>query len=164
MIYAQIKNNKVQNTIVLEDASLESTFAQGFDVLVRIDNLTPQPGIGWSYDGMNFSAPLESSPSTQQLAEQAVTNDMNFGQSLITQFAATNNLNGISTSGKTLAVLSYTSNLSECLYTGSLQAALSIMEGMLADNSAAKTACAPYITNDIINSYIAQIQSYLSQS
>lgn len=161
MIYAQIKNGIVQNTIVLNDASLESMFEEGFDALVRVDNLNPEPGIGWAYDGANFSAPLESLPSAQQLAEQAITNDGNFGQALITQFAATNQLAGISASGKTLAVLSYTANLSQCLYTGSLLAAISIMQGMLVDNSAGKNACSPYITNAIIESYINQIETYL---
>lgn len=164
MVYAQIKNGIIQNTIVLEDSSLQSVFAQGFDAFVRVDNLSPEPAIGWSYDGSNFHAPITSEPSAQELAEQAVVNDMNFGQALITQFAATNNLNGISNSGKTLYVLSYTANLSQCLYTGSLMAALSIMTGMLADSSAAKTACDPFITNDIINGYISQIKSYLGLS
>ena len=152
----------VQNTIVLEDLNLESLFAKGFDSLVRVDNLTPQPGIGWGYNGTSFTAPAVSTPSPQQLAEQQIINDINFGQNLITQFAAANAVAGISQStGSTLAVLSYTANLSQCLYTGSLLAALTMMTEMLADNSAAKTACAPYITNAVIISYMNQIQTYM---
>lgn len=165
MVYAQIKNGLIQNTIVLNDASLESMFAEGYDALIRVDNLSPEPGIGWAYDGTNFHAPIVSVPSAQEVAEGVIVGDMNFGQALITQFAATNNLAGISSSpGQTLAVLSYTANLSQCLYTGSLLAAITLMEGMLADNSAGKLACAPYITNAIISSYISQVQAYLAQA
>jgi len=57
MIYAQIKNGKIQNTIVLIDTSLIVTFSQGFDYFIEIDSLLPIPGIGWSYDGTSFSPP-----------------------------------------------------------------------------------------------------------
>jgi hypothetical protein len=159
MIYAQISGGIIQNTIVLEDSNLESLFSQGFDSLIQIDNITPQPGIGWSYNGTTFSPPAINA---QALAEQSVTNAVNFGQALITQFAAANSVAGIeNSSGATLAVLSYTADLSQCLFTGSLLAALSMMEEMLIDSSSAKTACSPYITNAIITSYMNQIQSYL---
>lgn len=48
--YAQIKNGKVQNIIVLEDPNLKSLFGKGFDALVEI---TQEPGhcqIGWNHD------------------------------------------------------------------------------------------------------------------
>lgn len=54
MQYAQIKENRVHNIIVLEDESLKSLFKQGFDELVRIDNLDPIPHIGWYFDGYIF--------------------------------------------------------------------------------------------------------------
>ena len=100
-------------------------------------------------------------PSAQQMAEQQINDACNFGQALITQFAAANALAGITQSGQTLAVISYTANLSQCLYTGSLLAAITLMEGMLADSGAAKAACSPYVTNAVIQSYINQVQSYL---
>ena len=95
------------------------------------------------------------------MAEQEINDACNFGQNLITQFAAANYLAGITQSGQTLAVLSYTADLSQCLYTGSLLAAITLMEGMLADSSAAKTACAPFVTNAVIQSYINQVEAYL---
>lgn len=55
MIYAQILNGKIENIIVLDDVSLVPHFKEGFDDLVRIDNLVPVPVIGASYDGVNFS-------------------------------------------------------------------------------------------------------------
>lgn len=66
MIYAQITDNVIQNTIVLDDSGLLSLFTQGFDMCMRIDNLDPQPGIGWSYDGRNFNPPPpEPDPETE---------------------------------------------------------------------------------------------------
>lgn len=57
MIYAQIKNNTVINTIVLDKVELEPIFANGFDALVRIDNLDIIPGINWSYINGEFISP-----------------------------------------------------------------------------------------------------------
>lgn len=59
MVYAQIKDGIVQNTIVLDDPSLEGVFSQGYDYFLRVDNLDSQPGVGWSYDGQNFTAPAD---------------------------------------------------------------------------------------------------------
>jgi len=57
LTYAQISDGVVENTIILDDVSLIPQFAAGFDYFVRIDELDPVPGIGWSYDGNNFSPP-----------------------------------------------------------------------------------------------------------
>ena len=56
MIYAQIKNQIVKNCLILEEYN--ASFLEGYDSLVRIDELSPRPGIGWSYDGTDFSAPV----------------------------------------------------------------------------------------------------------
>lgn len=57
MVYAQIKDNKVVNTIVVnEDTPLE-LFSEGYDYFLRIDEMSPRPAIGWSYDGEEFTAP-----------------------------------------------------------------------------------------------------------
>jgi hypothetical protein len=55
MIMAQILKGIIQNIIVLDDASLIPIFQQGFDFLVDITNLSPQPQIGDSYDGKTFT-------------------------------------------------------------------------------------------------------------
>ena len=62
MIYAQIKSGIVQNTLVLDDESKASVFSAGFDVFLRIDDLSPVPGIGWAHDGQNFTPPENPSP------------------------------------------------------------------------------------------------------
>lgn len=60
MIYAQIKNLVVQNTIVVDDLTLLDLFIVNFDYLVPIDSISPQPGPDWTYDpGLNtFTAPV----------------------------------------------------------------------------------------------------------
>jgi hypothetical protein len=53
-VYAQILNSVVVNTL------LATTGLDVFDptyVWVVITNVIPQPAIGWSYDGTNFTAP-----------------------------------------------------------------------------------------------------------
>ena len=57
MVYAQILGGMIVNTIVLGDISLLPALSVGFDSCIRIDNITPQVGVGWSYDGTNFTAP-----------------------------------------------------------------------------------------------------------
>jgi len=63
MIYAQILENTIQNVIVIDDESIVSLFVVDFltqtpyDAVVRIDNVDPTPGIGWTYDGTNFNPP-----------------------------------------------------------------------------------------------------------
>lgn len=59
MVYAQILSGIVVNTIVLGDRALVPIFIVGFDYCVEIDTLTPQPSIGWSYDGAEFTAPTD---------------------------------------------------------------------------------------------------------
>ncbi len=59
MIFAQIKDNVVENCIVLDDLSLESLFAEGFDAFIRIDEMDPRPGVGYSYVDGIFTPPEE---------------------------------------------------------------------------------------------------------
>jgi hypothetical protein len=60
MIFAQILNGIIMNTIILNDLSLIPLFTEGFDSCIRIDQLSIQPSIGWTYDGTNFSPPVGS--------------------------------------------------------------------------------------------------------
>jgi|SRR5271165_5674657 len=62
MIYAQILNGVVVNTIVLIDPTLIPLFSQGYDSFVQIDKLPVVPGPGWSYDGTKFTAPAPVQP------------------------------------------------------------------------------------------------------
>lgn len=67
MVYAQIKDDLVKNCIILRHTEYEELLAEGFDDLVRIDDLDPRPGIGWSYDGETFTAPP---PETIETSEE----------------------------------------------------------------------------------------------
>jgi hypothetical protein len=60
MLYAQILNGVVQNVIILNDTSLISLFSQGFDYLIEVSQTPGSPGIGWLYDGTNFTPPAGS--------------------------------------------------------------------------------------------------------
>lgn len=56
MVFAQISGGKVLNTIILDDLKLSSLFSEGYDNFVDITSVSPQPSVGWLYDGANFKA------------------------------------------------------------------------------------------------------------
>ena len=168
MIYAQILNNKIVNTIMLDDASLLPLFSADqngnpYDSVVQIDTLSPQPGIGWTFNNVNWCPPPQaaSAQATVDIYTQLVQNAITFGQALIVQFATQNVMAGITQAGKTQAVLTYSSDLYTYLTTGSLYVALSEIETMIADTSDEKVALAPFISNAILYGYLNQIQLYL---
>lgn len=63
MIFAQIVNGNVVNTIIVaseDDIPLfQVDLSTGipYDYVIRLDYLYPRPGIGWSFDGIQFYAP-----------------------------------------------------------------------------------------------------------
>jgi hypothetical protein len=57
-VYAVIQNGVVVNTIL---ATAKDEQDPQF-MWVIITNLSPQPGIGWSFDGLNFTAPESNVP------------------------------------------------------------------------------------------------------
>ncbi len=96
-----------------------------------------------------------------QATEAAIQAAMQFGQNLILEFAAANVLAGITQAGQTQAVLDYTSNLTTCLTTGSLYAAIGDIEAMISDTSTTKANLSPFITNNILYNYLNQVQTYM---
>lgn len=84
MIYAQIKNNVIVNTIVFDNGanqSLIDLFAQGYDHLKRIDNKNPVPGIGWNYkpsNGTFFPTPVPELSEVQLLEKRFLDGDMDY--------------------------------------------------------------------------------------
>jgi hypothetical protein len=77
------------------------------------------------------------------------------------QFAVANTMAGITQAGQTQAVMNYTADLAQCLSSGSLYAAMTDIEVMIADTSSTKTSLSPFITNAILYSYLNQLQAYL---
>lgn len=63
MVFAQIKNGNVQNTIILDNANLLDLFSidpitgDPYEYVIQVDLMYPRPGIGWTFDGRIFSAP-----------------------------------------------------------------------------------------------------------
>lgn len=56
MILALVKDNIIENTIVADDELIASNYLSYF--VMRIDELDPHPGIGWTWDGEKFIAPI----------------------------------------------------------------------------------------------------------
>lgn len=168
MVYAQVRNNVIINTLELDDASLLHLFQTDqngnlYDSLVQLDSIVPQPGIGWTFNNVNWNPPTPVAPaqSAVDIYTALVQNAIVFGQSLTVQFATQNVMAGITQAGKTQAVLDYAADLYTYLSTGSLYVAITEIQTMIADTSPTKTALAPFITNDILYAYMNQIQGYL---
>jgi len=67
MVYAQIRNNTIQNTFILKDPSLLQYFScdndgNPYDSILQVDNIYPQPGIGWTFDNITWNAPPSIAP------------------------------------------------------------------------------------------------------
>lgn len=148
MIYAQIKNNKVCNCIVLDDTNLLSLFSVGYDYLIRIDTVTPMPNIGWSYDGLNFS----SIPYLTRLyIKGKIVDAMTFGKGVVADFAARNVIAGL-TLDQVKYVMDKTSDIKTALEAGSLYVALDLISNIEPD---------PLLPRDVIVYYENQIKHYL---
>jgi hypothetical protein len=68
-VYAVIQDGLVTNTIVAEQAFID----QHYPGSPRIDNVTPQPGIGWGYDGTTWTAPQTFAVVAVGIVAQVVT-------------------------------------------------------------------------------------------
>lgn len=69
MVYAQVSNSQVVNTVVVDETTPMDLLSRGFDALLRIDNLDVIPGIGWGYDGASFIAPPPQVDETDETQE-----------------------------------------------------------------------------------------------
>lgn len=58
MRYALIRSGVVVSRIVA-DANFISSIQSQYDHCIRVDQLDPEPGLGWLYDGVLFSPPEE---------------------------------------------------------------------------------------------------------
>jgi hypothetical protein len=157
MTYAQMNNNIIVNTIDVEDSSLIPLFSQGYDLFMEIDDLTPVPAIGWIYNPVtsSFSPPLT-------LAQTVLADSITCGSQVIFQWNALNTQGDIYDAGQTVAFLSYTNQLYQLLSLGYLSDASDLITTMIADDGSSKTNLAPFLTNDILNSFQSQIQDCLA--
>jgi hypothetical protein len=68
-VYAVIQDGVVTNTVVADQAFID----QHYPGSPRIDNVTPQPGIGWGFDGTTWTAPQAFAVVTSGVVTQVVT-------------------------------------------------------------------------------------------
>lgn len=101
------------------------------------------------------------SPTTQQIVQASILNAQTFGNSLLLQYAAQNVLAGITQAGQTIPVSDYLENLYNYLSAGSLYAGIQEINELIADTSDAKAALSPFLTNDVMYTYLNKIQTYL---
>lgn len=57
MLYAQIKDSQVVNIVVADNEEILPLLKEGFDFLIRVDEMSPAIKIGGLYDGNSFSEP-----------------------------------------------------------------------------------------------------------
>lgn len=60
MIFAQIKDGKVENVFELDNLNLLDYFKLGFDHVERVDDKNPRPGIGWTFENGAFANPYNA--------------------------------------------------------------------------------------------------------
>lgn len=54
--WALINSGVVVNEIIADQGFID-TIIENYDYCIDIQNLSPMPGVGWLYDGVNFSEP-----------------------------------------------------------------------------------------------------------
>jgi hypothetical protein len=107
-----------------------------------------------------LSAYVNSLP-IETIIQRSISNAQNFGNSLLLEYAAQNVLAGITQAGQTIPVSNYLANLYNYLSAGSLYAGIQEINNLIADTSDAKAALSPFLTNDIMYTYLNKIQTYL---
>lgn len=155
-ILALIQNNVIVSIINDFDTYITANVSS-YQYIIDITSATTLPQVGWGFNGTTF---IPSQAYYQAIAAAAIT----FGDQLVVQGAARNISLGITQAGQTLAMMEYTATLVSCLTSGSLYQAMTIIEGMIADTSIAKTNLSPFVSNDALYSVLNQIQTYLGLS
>jgi hypothetical protein len=150
---ALIQNNLVVQ-VIQNCAAYITNEAANYQYIINITGASTIPQIGWSFTGTTFIP-------TQAYYQSLIAAAIAFGNQLIVQYAAQNVSMGITQAGQTLPVMNYMAQLTLCLSTGSLYEALTQIGTMIADTSSTKTSLSPFVTNDILYTYLNLIQTYL---
>jgi hypothetical protein len=98
-------------------------------------------------------------PTMQQIVEKKITDAKEFGDKLLNEFATENVLMGITQAGKTIEVTDYLHKLSHYMMTGSLYAALTEIDVILADTN--RDHLAPFVTTERMEIYKDKIKQFL---
>jgi hypothetical protein len=67
--WALIRNGIVEN-LVAADADFVAKIAADWDFILDVSADVPQPGIGWGYDGANFTPPAAIPETPEQAADR----------------------------------------------------------------------------------------------
>jgi hypothetical protein len=127
---------------------------EGFLELSQIDFETMKSAI-------DISAYINSiSPSPLEIAKQKISASRVFGEQLIEDFAVGNLVLGIVSAGKTEAVTIYLHYLSHYIENGSLYAAVTEIDRILAEG--VDTSLAPFVTIERLNEFKNRINNYLA--
>lgn len=98
-------------------------------------------------------------PTMQEIVTGKINDSIVFGNNMIIQAAVENVLLGITQLNKTKEVSDYLSNLQMYLRSGSLYAAINEIEVL--KTAGLPSELSPFITETRLNTYKAQIQTYL---
>ena len=101
-------------------------------------------------------------PTTQQRVSSAIQSSIDFGNALMLEFSTDNVLKGITQAGQTQAVANYLANLLNYISSGSMYAAITEINNLIADTSTTKQNLSPFITNDVLYAYLNKIQAFLN--
>ena len=146
-------NNLIVNTIIA--TSIPANISSGYQCVARIDQLSPQPGIGWSTvdNCSTFVAPTPS-PTPSLAPSQAIANATLFGQNLVAQFESWLNSSASgATSAQIATIDSQFQSIKVLLLSGSLQSALTAIEAVTPGT---------IVTSAILTSYENQLSTYIS--
>lgn len=101
-------------------------------------------------------------PTLDEVIKKSLSSAEQFGKSLVEEFKLTNVKAGITQAGKTKTVADYCHWLDHYLSQGSLYAAITQIDIMLADANRPNLGLEPFVTDEILNTYKAKIEDYLS--
>lgn len=145
--WAVIFNAKVTNVVVSDGPPL----VQPGYVSVNITALSPQPQIGWMYLDHAFQPPSVPGVNLDAYLTQKMYAAMDFGKSIIVQFAVMNIKAG-RTPSEIADMASRLVGVQMLLMSGSLYTAMAAMDAVHTDN---------LITADTITMFKNQIKIYL---
>jgi hypothetical protein len=155
-VFAFVIGGKVANTIVADQNFINTAIGLVYDSAIDITSVTPQPGVGWSYDGTNWTAP---SASQTDAINAALNASAVFGTNLMRQFEIANVAAGITQANMTATITDATHMLYHYLVTGSLYGAITELNNL--SSNLALATWSPYITTTILTNYCNQIQAFL---
>ena len=153
-LYAKIQNGTVVN--VQLDMSTDA-FDPSF-TWVDVTSVSPQPQIGWTYNGTTFTNPSPpAGPTELQTVEADVQTCIDGFNAIMVQYAAQNELAGITVAGKTTLIADALATVMQYGQCGSLSAAITALQAVTLTSE-----MAPFLTADIVTSLVAQANAVLA--